>query len=370
VSWPLLFFAIDVANAVCAALLGARILLNFPRQRTAQLIALITVAAICHVVLGRDDYGAFIAPAFRIDVGSARPVLNLVRNMAPGLFMIVVHDLFRDEGRVPRWLLGLFGLQLFLEVPAHWLLPASWERGALLTQIVPTLLQTLFAAAALYWTIEDWRTDLVEARRRTRALVVVILAINVVASSVLLRVAIPSGSLANYHAHLALSVANLTVIVFLLVRLMGSDIAPYLNAERRTEKPADRRGAGPDPRTAAALARLTALIETDHITREPGLTLESLADRVGLPAYRLRRLIHEELGYRNFNAFLHHYRVAEACAQLRDPEMRRVPVLTIALSVGYQSINTFNRGFRDVTGVTPSAYRTGDGGENPSPKTA
>jgi AraC-like DNA-binding protein len=77
----------------------------------------------------------------------------------------------------------------------------------------------------------------------------------------------------------------------------------------------------------------------------------------GLPEYRLRRLIHEELRHQNFNAFLHQYRIAEACIRLRDPTERRVPILTIALSVGYQSINTFNRGFREVMETTPSAYR-------------
>jgi AraC-like DNA-binding protein len=102
------------------------------------------------------------------------------------------------------------------------------------------------------------------------------------------------------------------------------------------------------------------LIEEKHAYREPGLTLAGLAARVGVPEYRLRKLIHEELGHRNFNAFLHAYRVREACAQLSDPTMRRIPVLTIALSVGYQSVNTFNRGFREVMGVTPSAYRAGE----------
>jgi AraC-like DNA-binding protein len=80
-----------------------------------------------------------------------------------------------------------------------------------------------------------------------------------------------------------------------------------------------------------------------------------------LPEYRLRRLIHEELGHRNFNSFLHEYRIREACGQLGDQQQWRTPILTIALSVGYQSINTFNRAFREVTGMTPSAYRSAKG---------
>jgi len=106
------------------------------------------------------------------------------------------------------------------------------------------------------------------------------------------------------------------------------------------------------------LARLTSLMESDRLYREPSLSLKHLADRVRVPEYRLRKIIHEQLGHSNYNAFLHRYRVQDACGQLRNPTMRRIPILTIALSVGYQSINTFNRGFRDVTGMTPSAYRS------------
>lgn len=61
---------------------------------------------------------------------------------------------------------------------------------------------------------------------------------------------------------------------------------------------------------------------------------------------------------------------------MRDPALRRTPILTIALSVGYQSVNTFNRGFRDVMDMTPSVYRALEDAPLPqaaeilSPKTA
>jgi AraC-like DNA-binding protein len=76
-----------------------------------------------------------------------------------------------------------------------------------------------------------------------------------------------------------------------------------------------------------------------------------------VPEYRLRRLINVRLGYRNFNQMLHAYRVADAAAALADPEKRHLPILTIALTAGYQSINPFNRAFKESKGVTPSAFR-------------
>ena len=101
------------------------------------------------------------------------------------------------------------------------------------------------------------------------------------------------------------------------------------------------------------------------------MSLTGLARRVVVPEYRLRRLIHERLGFRNFNAFLHAHRVAEVAAALEDPANRRTPILTLALDAGYQSVNTFNRGFREVTGVTPSEFRQrADTPPAASPKTA
>jgi AraC-like DNA-binding protein len=78
---------------------------------------------------------------------------------------------------------------------------------------------------------------------------------------------------------------------------------------------------------------------------------------LGVPEYRLRALINKRLGYRNFNALLHEYRLRDACAQLADPAKAHLPILTIALDVGYQSIAPFNQAFRDAMGCTPSAYR-------------
>ena len=76
-----------------------------------------------------------------------------------------------------------------------------------------------------------------------------------------------------------------------------------------------------------------------------------------MPEYRLRAFIHKQLGFRNFNAMLHEYRIEDASRALADPANANVPVLTIALSVGYQSITPFNNAFRQQQGVTPSEYR-------------
>jgi len=109
-----------------------------------------------------------------------------------------------------------------------------------------------------------------------------------------------------------------------------------------------------DERTAAAIR---AALGEQHLYHDGELTIASLAAQLSVPEYRVRKSIHEQLGYRNFNALLHDYRIAEACRDLNDPKKDHLPILTIALTVGYNSINPFNRAFRDLKGTTPSAFR-------------
>ncbi len=354
----MLLLAIDVATIVCAVLLGVRVLASRPRSTAAQLIALITVCNVCNIVLARYEYGYWIPAPFRIDVDGWRPLLNLARNLTPGLFMVLSHAQFSERRRFPRWLLALFVVQVFLEEPLSRMLPDPRWIGP--SQLVAAGLQMLFAGAAIYWAVASWRSDLVETRRRIRALTVFIIGLDVIGTSLLLRVVVPQNTVANYLAYVAFLVINLAILAVLLLRISGQDVARYLEPERPPRSPALRPSGALDPQSAVALATLSSLLETDHVYRQPGLSLNDLARRVSLPEYRLRRLIHEELGYKNFNLFLHDHRIREACAQLRDPAMRRIPILTIALSVGYQSINTFNRGFGEIMGMTPSAYRAQD----------
>ena len=91
--------------------------------------------------------------------------------------------------------------------------------------------------------------------------------------------------------------------------------------------------------------------------RSEDLSLASLASRLAVPEYRLRRLINQRLGHRNFSANVNGWRLAEAQAALADPAQREMPVLSIALEAGLQSIGPFNRAFKTATGCTPSEFR-------------
>jgi len=72
---------------------------------------------------------------------------------------------------------------------------------------------------------------------------------------------------------------------------------------------------------------------------------------------KLRRVINQQSGYRNFSQFLNHCRIARAQEQLADPALRYTSILTLTLELGYGSIGPFNRAFREQTGVTPTQFR-------------
>jgi AraC-like DNA-binding protein len=120
------------------------------------------------------------------------------------------------------------------------------------------------------------------------------------------------------------------------------------------------------PRAAAAappsaddklLAALERAMRGERLYRQEGLTIAQLARRLGTQEHRLRRAINRGLGYRNFNEFLHRYRLEEVAGRLKSAEDAHLPILTLALEAGYASIGPFNRAFKARYGVTPSAYR-------------
>jgi AraC-like DNA-binding protein len=367
----LAFFAIDVATAFTAALLLLLIVVQRRGLFSAQLLAVIAFNTVCDVILGRSDFRYWIPPPLQIEVHGAWAVfLNIARNLTPFVFAVLCYVLFTEGRRFPRWLYVLLAVQLFLEAPMHLLIAPDAPHARFLTQNAPALIETLFVAVALFWTVADWRNDLIESRRRVRLLTTIAAGIDVIFSGLLLRVLVDPNTIAIYQVHVALVFSHLVLLVIILFQLAKAGEV-YLDPlrPRRPEQ-------APSRADIDAVARLATLMEAKRFYRRPGLTLKALAEEAGLPEYRLRRLIHEQLGFANFNAFLHAWRIREACEQLRDPEQRRTPILTIALSVGYQSVNTFNRGFRELMGRTPSDWRAEEGAPLPprpdltAPKTA
>ena len=363
------FLLIDAFAVLAMVLIGVQYLCLSPGNRNAQLLGMLCLAAVSHVVLGRYQYGYWIAEPFQIALPSvAESILNVLRNTAPGVFLFLSHSMLRDGKRLPKTLLVLFFVQLILEEPIHFVVGPGFAAEWLLTELTPTLLQSLFVGWAIFWIVAEWPSDLVEARRGVRFLFLAVVGVTMLLAGLLQRVVVPTSEIENYFVHIFLIAVYTLVVCAVLVRTLGRDSAHLLRQPAERSAPATDDAAwrgsmstGPRAQGGAESPRLVealhGLLNVDRVYRRPKISIRSLADEIGLPEYRLRKLIHEELGFRNFNAFMHHYRIREACEMLSDPGQARTPILTIALTIGYQSINTFNRAFREIKGETPSTFR-------------
>ena len=80
---------------------------------------------------------------------------------------------------------------------------------------------------------------------------------------------------------------------------------------------------------------------------------------IGVPEHRLRPLINDHLGFRNFSAFVNAARIEAAKRLLADPAQARTTIAAIAFDLGFGSLGPFNRAFKEATGKTPTEFRRG-----------
>ena len=221
-----------------------------------------------------------------------------------------------------------------------------------------------FTAAALWEVARGWNDDLVEPRRAARRWVAMGIGLYAAIALIVelaLRGRAVGALLPALHVlgigcvslALAILVArrSLDVILGLPAVAPTPETPPGADVPEATDEATAQRPAHP---ASPALAQLTAAMSEQHVYRREGLTLAALAATLNLSEAALRTLINQELGYRNFNDFLHHYRLQEAAARLTSEDL---PILSIALECGYGSIGPFNRAFRQRFGMTPTEYR-------------
>lgn len=113
----------------------------------------------------------------------------------------------------------------------------------------------------------------------------------------------------------------------------------------------------PEDEAKRCLVKLYYLLDEKRVYREADLTVKSLAAKMLLTQRYLSQIINDHLG-KNFYEFISEYRIKEAEKMLSDPASLHRSVLDIAFDVGYNSKSTFNRAFKNVTGKTPSQYRS------------
>jgi AraC-like DNA-binding protein len=343
--------------AVGLSLLLAGVALRDRRDSTvARLAAVLTVSAAASAICS--------APTFPRSWPWWSLFLLALSSGGPVVFWLWARAAFDDDFVLRRWhgalWAALVGIELFVAGGiVQWPVP-----GLALDRAVQAASLGLALLAAAQ-TLATWRVDLVQRRRRLR-LAVLIGTSAYIAIMAFLNFSPPEPQLAS-HASMA-SVASAFGLCALVSLAAWSLLQAAGAPESAKTLPVAAGIFGEAPVTLseaedkpvidqALLRRLEHLMVVDRAYRREGLTIGLLSAELDVPEYRMRQLINEGLGHRNFNAFLNRYRIEEAKAALADPEQKEVPVLTIAMDAGFQSIGPFNRTFKAATDLTPTEFR-------------
>jgi len=315
-----------------------------------------TVAGRLGIVFAVSIAAALLCPlvAHRWQAGPWGLPVYALCSAAAGLFWLFVLAWFDDafRPRAAHWgpVAALAAIHLWrgADLARHGgEMPTSELAGAL--NALPFLLDFGFIVAALVRARAGKADDLDEARRRFRDLMVTVIGgymVLITGLSIYLFYRQPA-PLVDF-----LIMLGTDFLIFGFLLMTARMQSRLFGRQARAEAPP-----APEAADETLHAALMHCINQENGHRVPGLTITALAEKLGAPEYRLRRLINGRLGHRNFNDFVNGYRLAEARRRLADPEAVRVPVLTIALDAGFQSIGPFNRAFKDDTGMTPVEYR-------------
>lgn len=286
-------------------------------------------------------------------MGSALPAwlwtpLRIAGGFNVALLWLFCLSVLRDGFRLRR--LETIGFVVFSTGPLATIQDWSLTSGA--GPLVALIAAAPFLAIAhiLWVAISERGGDLVAGRHRARFWLAVTLA-----AAGLVSVASESLADKDLATLVRLGMASLPALA-----IMGLWLAAIEPGRIRFEPPtlatAARPPSGVDPRDQTLLTALVMAMDTG-LFREPGLSIERLAETLKTPTHRLRAVINQGLGHRNFASFVNGYRLAYAKAALADPARGRETVLAIAYESGFAALQTFNRVFRDAEGDTPTGFR-------------
>lgn len=103
--------------------------------------------------------------------------------------------------------------------------------------------------------------------------------------------------------------------------------------------------------------QLLRLMDEEHLFIDGSLTLGKLAERLSISPHNLSEVINTQL-QKNFYDFVNYYRVEQVKKDLVDSAKQHLNILSLAFDAGFNSKTAFNTIFKDLTGYTPSEYKT------------
>lgn len=153
-----------------------------------------------------------------------------------------------------------------------------------------------------------------------------------------------------------LLLSSISLLIFLSTFVAFSLLSPQREGAPVLTSTKKYQNSGLDAAQAAGIGqKIIALMEQDHLYRDPELKLPLLAEKLGYSSNITSQVINTQFE-KSFSDFVNHYRIEEAKKRLSDPNANAL-ILTIANEVGFNTKATFNATFKKIVGTTPSQYR-------------
>ncbi|MEX1197955.1 MAG: helix-turn-helix transcriptional regulator [Pseudohongiellaceae bacterium] len=328
--------------------MAASYLLHYHKLVLGRLMGLFSLGLMSYiflVALGGSQSSSLTTQLFRIGA-----------MLTPALLWVISRHLFQENTRIRPAFWAMVATYIGIRIIGHILYPAGLPTtgtGLWLFRILPQTAMALLAAHAIYLAARNGADDLVEPRRQIRVPFVMIMGmiVMVIVLSGFISPLINNDIRTIYAALILLCALALNIATFRLHQDASQLIFPATRSENVTSLHAR------EPGNKALAQRIREALETDNLYANPQLTIGELARTLSMPEYILRRFINKQLGYRNFNQFLNKCRIEHAAERLRNVAEQRLPISTIAMGVGYNSLSTFNKSFKQLHGLTPSEYR-------------
>lgn len=139
-----------------------------------------------------------------------------------------------------------------------------------------------------------------------------------------------------------------------ILGLSGYLQAPPAYLSYRPHQPKPQPAPTPDPQTQLEQKLLHFMTE-ERPYLNTTVSITDVALRIGTNKTTLSQLINSRFD-KNFNQFINHYRVEAFKQQVVTADLDNTTLLGIAMNCGFNSKATFNRVFKNLSGITPKAY--------------
>ena len=268
-------------------------------------------------------------------------VLFTLASLTPMFILLFVWVAFEEQHTLPNWFWVLICINVILEIIAHVLFEISGEVHPFMRAMQIIEIGIVSFALVLLWRGKE--EDLVETRAKLRnwsILGIASLTLLILFSHLVTEYLVPNG------LELFFMTAAFVLTLSINFAILKMNPSGQITAHGKPVIVDSQ-----DPQITRLLERM----RDERLYADHDLRVAKLADLIGLPEHRLRKKINQQLGYRNFNQFVNQYRIEEAGQRLNQHPT--LPVLSIALEVGFRSISSFNTAFQSQFGMSPTEYR-------------